>query len=57
MWIAELQGDREVEEVLLILIREDDERQFTLLLEYLLLVHDLHVALIDARLKHHGLNL
>ena len=44
--IAELQRHGQVKEHLLILLGHEDERQLARLLQHLLLVHDLHMALV-----------
>ena len=56
LMVSELEGHWEVKEMLLISIWEYNEWQLAFLFKDLLLMHDLHVALIDSRLKHHCLN-
>jgi hypothetical protein len=46
--VSKLECHREVEELLLVLFRKEYKGQFTLLLQDLLLVHYLHVVLVDA---------
>jgi len=55
--IPKLQRYRKVEELFFVLLRQEYEWELARLFEDLLLVHDLHVALVHSGLHHHRLDI